>query len=170
MWKNGNRALSYLAGAIEKAPDAGCKWRAEISRFLEKELGHAVFNPCLEESHVLTAEEFRHFREWKANDLPRFRRVVHKIIQTDISTLLNKVDYIICLWDEYVLHGGGTHGELTMAYWHEIPVYMVTRIPLAEMSSWIIGCTTRIFSDFDQLRNFLRNEFRDTKNNSEGSK
>ncbi len=151
--------LVYLAGAIERAPDNGCGWREEISRFLTEELHHRVFNPCLEENHVLTPEEFRHFREWKISDLPRFRRVVHKIIRTDLTTLVNRVDYIVGLWDEYVLPGGGTHGELTMAFWHHIPVYLVSHIPLPEMSSWIVGCTTEIFFNFEDLKQFLRQKF-----------
>ncbi len=159
MGKNGKQPLVYLAGAIENAPDSGRSWREEISLFLEKELNQNVFNPCLEENHVLTPHEFRNFRKWKATDLPRFRKVVHKIIETDLTTLLKRVDYIICLWDQYVLNGGGTHGELTVAYLHQIPVYMVSRIPLGEMSSWVIGCTTEIFSDFDQLKNFLLKKF-----------
>lgn len=163
---NKQAPLVYLAGAIERAPDNGCAWREEISRFLTGELRHRVFNPCLEENHVLTPEEFRHFREWKEGDLPRFRQVVHKIIQTDLDTLVNRVDYIVGLWDEYVLHGGGTHGELTLAHREGIPVYLVTRIPVKEMSSWIIGCTTEIFADFDALKEFLRQKYSDVGTNS----
>lgn len=154
-----NEKRVYLAGAIERAPDAGCHWREEISRFLTDELGHSLFNPCLEENHVLTPYEFKNFRKWKTTDLSRFREVVHKIIDTDLDVLMNRVDYIICLWDRYVLDGGGTHGELTVAYLHKIPVYMVTQIPVESISSWIIGCTTEIFSDFDALKNFLREKF-----------
>jgi len=154
--QNRKRKLVYLAGAIEKAPDAGCRWRKEISRFLTNELQHSVFNPCLEENHVLTPYEFKNFRKWKVTNLPRFRKVVHKIIDTDLNVLINKVDYIICLWDQYVLEGGGTHGELTVAYLNKIPVYMVTHLPVESVSSWIIGCTTEIFTDFDSLKNFLR--------------
>ncbi|GAB4342693.1 MAG: hypothetical protein Kow0037_30250 [Calditrichia bacterium] len=159
-WKNGNRPLVYLAGAIEKAPDSGRKWRADLSEFITRNLNHDVFNPTLEESHLLTPEEFRHFREWKTSDLPRFRRVMHKIISTDLGKILTGTDYIICYYDEYVLSGGGTQGELTMAYWHRIPVYMVTPIPLSELSSWILGCTSEVFSDFDSLKQFLLEKFK----------
>lgn len=151
--------FAYLAGAIEKAPDNGAAWREEISQFLENRLGHSVFNPCREESHILTPEEFRNFRGWKSGNMPRFREVMHKIIHTDLSTLLNKVDYIICLWDEHVQGGGGTQGELTMAFWHKIPVYLVTDIPVSEISSWILGCTTELFSDFESLKTFLLDKY-----------
>jgi hypothetical protein len=159
MWKSGTEPLAYLAGAIENAPDGGQKWREEISRFLQQELKHAVFNPCLEEKHLLTPEEFQKFRQWKTTDLLRFRKVVHRIIHNDITMLLQRVDYIICLWDEHVLAGGGTQGELTMAFWQKIPVYMVTKIPLIQISSWIIGCTGEIFQDFDSLKIFLKSRF-----------
>ncbi len=149
----------YLAGAIEYAPDNGCAWRKALTDFLHAELGHTVFNPCLEENHVLTPEEFREFRQWKETDLPRFRQTVRKIIHTDLTTLLNRIDYIICLWDEYVLQGAGTHGELTLAFWHHIPVYMVSHIPIPQMSSWIIGCTTELFTNFEDLKRFLRKKY-----------
>ncbi|GAB4375119.1 MAG: hypothetical protein Kow0042_20290 [Calditrichia bacterium] len=153
------KPLVYLAGAIERSPDGGCYWREEISKFLVNELGHWVFNPCREEHHILTPEEANHFRSWKESDITKFRKTISKIIRNDLSILHNRADYIICYWDEYVLYGGGTHGELTFAFWFDIPVYMVTHIPLREMSSWIVGCTTEIFPNFDLLKNFLRERY-----------
>jgi len=150
---------AYLAGAMEHAPDLGAAWRKEISEFLVSELGHQVFNPCVEQSRVLTPDEGRLFRTWKSNDLARFRATVQKIIQKDINTILNKADYIICLWDEFVANGGGTQGELTMAHFHNIPVYMVSEIPSSKISSWILGCTTELFSDFESLKEFLQKEY-----------
>lgn len=149
----------YLAGAMEHAPDLGAAWRNEISQFLTSELGHGVFNPCVEQTHVLTPEERRLFRTWKDTDLNRFRATVRKIIHKDLDTLLNQVDYIICLWDEFVANGGGTQGEITMAYFHSVPIYMVSAIPVTEISSWILGCTTELFTNFEDLREFLRKEF-----------
>jgi hypothetical protein len=151
--------LVYLAGAIEHAPDGGRAWREEMSGFLDESLGHRVFNPCIEENHILTEEEFRMFRNWKAGDLTRFRRTMRKLIDTDLDTLMNKVDYVVCLWDEHVLNGGGTHGELTVAYFHNIPVYMVSKISPAKMSSWILGCTTEVFESFEELKTFLETKF-----------
>ncbi len=160
MWKNGNQPRGYLAGAIEGAPDSGRQWRDMMEQFMRSELQHEVFNPCREESHILTPVEFRNFRAWKTEDLARFRQVMHKIITTDISMILEKVDYLVCLWDKYVMTGGGTQGELTVAFWRGIPVYMVTDLPRNEISSWIIGCTTEIFPDFPALKNFLITHYR----------
>ena len=156
MWKNGSHPTAYLAGAIEYAPDAGAQWREEIELFLREELHHEVYNPSREERNVLSPDEARYFRSWKSTDLPRFRKVVHRIIDTDLSMLIDKVDYVVCLWDEHVLGGGGTHGELTISFRHGIPVYMVTPIDITRISSWIIGCTTEIFPDFQSLKEFLK--------------
>jgi hypothetical protein len=159
MWKNGQNPFVYLAGAIEGSPDRGEQWRKEISEFLVQELNHAVFNPCLEENQLLTTEEFLKFRQWKTEDIDRFKQTVHKIIRNDLNTLLQKTDYIICRWDKYVLGGGGTQGELTMAFWHQIPVYLWLDMPLQEVSSWIIGCTTEIFNDDATLKKYLKEKY-----------
>jgi hypothetical protein len=150
---------AYLAGAMEYAPDQGAAWRKDMSEFLKNELKHDVFNPCIEQGYVLTPEEQRYFRTWKTNNLDRFRSTVQKIIQKDLNAILNRADYIICLWDEFVLNGGGTQGELTIANFHNIPVYMVSQISPSEISSWILGCTTELFTDFKELKEFLRKEF-----------
>jgi hypothetical protein len=159
MWKNGNIPLVYLAGAIENSPDRGMGWRREISEFLIHDLKHAVFNPCLEENQLLTSDEFRQFREWKTTDISKFKQTIHKIIRNDISTLIEKVDYIICLWDEHILQGGGTQGELTMAFWYQIPVYLWLGMPMEQVSSWVIGCTTEIFSDYSSLKSYLKKKY-----------
>lgn len=150
------RIKVYLAGAMEHAPDGGAGWREKISEFLITELHHQVFNPCIEEGKLLTPEEILNFRKWKTNDLPRFRNTINKIIRNDLDTLLNEIDYIICFWDNYVLNGGGTHGELTMACYHHIPIYMVSDIPRKDVSSWILGCTSELFENFESLKAFLR--------------
>ncbi|RMF58179.1 MAG: hypothetical protein D6748_09445 [Calditrichaeota bacterium] len=144
---------------MEHAPDGGKAWREQLTPFLTQTLKHTVFNPCVEESKILTPEESRYFRRWKSEDLNRFRKTVRKLIEKDLNTLLNEIDYVICYWDQYVLNGGGTHGELTMAYFHNIPVYMVTPFPLDQISSWILGCTTEVFSNFEDLKSFLHQKY-----------
>ncbi len=78
-----------------------------------------------------------------------------KIIDRDLYQLLQKCDAVICLWDEHVIQGAGTHGELTLAYEHQLPVYLVLGMPLEKVSSWIVGCTTEIFQNFEELKQYL---------------
>lgn len=152
---------AYLAGAIEAAPDAGVTWRHELTQYLKAELNWDVFDPSLNEQDFLSEEEKTHFRKWKSADIKRFRPVIKKIIDRDLHQLLHHCDAVICLWDEHVIQGGGTHGELTLAYEHDLPVYLVLGMPIDEVSSWIIGCTTEIFQSFEDLkREFSSQDFK----------
>jgi len=151
---------AYLAGAIEHSPDNGKAWRVDITEFLQQEFGHDVYNPHIEEPKILTPEEREQFRLLKTENLPEFQKIVRKLIRNDIKSILTEIDYIICLWDEYAEKGGGSYGELTFAFYHGIPVYMVTPMELAHISGWILGCTTDFFKNFDELKTFLQDKFR----------
>jgi hypothetical protein len=149
---------SYLSGAIEYAPDHGRAWRSKITPFLHS-LGHEVYDPALDEKKNLTHLEVANFREWKSTDLPRFQQTIRKIIAYDLDWIEHRTDYIVCHWDEYVLKGAGTQAELTFAYRLNIPVYLVASMPINSISGWILGCSSRVFCDFNQLQSFLTNEF-----------
>jgi hypothetical protein len=146
--------LVYLSGAIEYSPDKGKKWRAELRPFLES-LGHTVYDPSEDERKTLDDEELAHFRGWKNTDLPRFQSAVRKIIDYDIDWIEQKTDYIICYWDEYVLKGAGTQGELAIAFRRKIPVYLVTAMPIPNVSGWVLGCCEQVFEEFESLKSFL---------------
>ncbi|MCF7800465.1 MAG: hypothetical protein K9N34_00465 [Candidatus Marinimicrobia bacterium] len=146
----------YLAGAMEAAPDGGREWRESLRPYLENELHHTVHDPTHHEFSVLTAREQKEFRQWKNADFPRFQEVMHRIIKQDLKYILFHTDYMICKWDEYVMAGGGTQGELTLAFYHNIPVYLVSEIPREKISSWILGCVTEIFDSFGALKTRLR--------------
>jgi hypothetical protein len=150
---------AYLSGAIEDAPDSGGRWREEMSLWLKGTLQHDVFNPVEKEKTLLTEEELKNFRLWKTDDYDRFKKVVQKIIREDLDSLVNQTDYVICLWDEHVLAGGGTHGEVTLSYHLGIPVYTVLGMPRRKVSSWILGCCTQEFESFDDLRGFLEERY-----------
>lgn len=145
----------YLAGAIEAAPDDGQGWRKELTTFLQEELSWEVFDPSLHEQDFLTDHEKSNFRQWKSTDINRFRPVIKKIIDRDLHQLLNKCRGVICLWDSYVMQGAGTHGELTLAYEHRMPVYLVLGMPIEEVPSWVIGCSSEVFKTFEELKQFL---------------
>jgi len=153
-----NRPRAYLAGAIEHAPDGGLAWRRRIERELER-LGHAYYDATLVESGLLTDEEKRNFGKWKRTDLEKFRRVMRKIIDHDLAELVEHTDYVIAYWDEWTYKGGGTHGELTLAYHSGIPVYLVAAVPIEEISGWILGCCERVFENFVDLTGFLEESY-----------
>ncbi len=151
---------AYLAGAIEHAPDMGRKWRESLGNFLEKELAHEYYNPLKEEAKYLTQEEMETFRALKVTDINRYKIILRKLINGDLNELINGIDYIICYWDEYTEKGGGTYGEITVAFEHNIPVYMVTEKLNAEISGWVLGCTTEMFTNFNDLKKFLKEKYK----------
>ena len=147
-----NRIMTaYLSGAMEYSPDQGRGWRQEVSLLLKERLGHEVFNPNEEINQILSDEEELHFREWKENDEEKFKTLMNRIIDRDLRHLTEKSDYVICKWDEYAVKGGGTHGEITVAYYHKIPVFLLSEIPRNRISSWILGCSENIFFDVESL-------------------
>ena len=147
--------LVYLCGPIEFAADGGKLWRRKLTPFLRGELGHRVYDPAEDEKKNLTDEEVAHFREWKAKDLDRFRRVVRKIIQFDLDLIENKADYLICCCDETAAQSGGTPAELTLAYRKGIPVYLVSELPPEQISGWMLACADQVFTSIEGLKKFL---------------
>ena len=144
----------YLAGAIEHAPDKGKGWRAELEDFLRKRNWH-VFNPCTEEAFLLSPEEKGHLREWKQSDTERFRKVIRKFVDNDVKALSERTAFVVALWDCYAARGAGTAGEITLAYFLGIPVFLVCQCPLPEVPGWILACATEIYSDWESLKRRL---------------
>jgi nucleoside 2-deoxyribosyltransferase len=156
--------LAYLCGPIEFAEDNGRLWRRRLKPFLREDLGHCVYDPAEDEQKNLTKEEAAHFREWKTADLERFRRVVRKIIAFDLDLIENKADYLVCYWDT-LAKSGGTSAEMTVAYRKGIPVYLVSAQPPAEISGWMLGCTDQVFTDVEDLKEFLLARYLPEKQN-----
>jgi nucleoside 2-deoxyribosyltransferase len=103
----------------------------------------------------LTEQETCEFRGWKQTDLPRFQQTMRKIIQYDLDWVEDRCDALVAYWDEHAGKGAGTQGELTAAYRRGVPVYLVTKLPVAEVSGWILGCASQVFSSFEELHEYL---------------
>lgn len=152
--------LAYLSGSIEFADDHGKAWRRELTPFLERKLGHRVYDPAADERKNLTADEVANFRSWKASDPERFRRTVRKIIHFDLDLIEQQADYLICYWNQQAGRGAGTQAEITVAFRKGIPVYLVSELPPTEISGWVLGCAERVFAGFDDLTRFLEEKYR----------
>lgn len=147
--------LAFLCGAMEFAPDGGRQWRERLRLWIQENLNHNVYDPVLESRRLLSEEELRDFPGWKVTDLERHRKSMRILINHDLDVMTSRADYAVCLWDEAAVSGGGTHAELTAAYRKGIPVFFVTEMPVEQISGWVVGCTTRIFSSFEELKSFL---------------
>jgi hypothetical protein len=147
--------IAYLSGAMEQARDEGAGWRAELTQWLRTTLGHDVINPVEETRRLVEQYQAYDYRQWKTVDRPRFVEFVRKLIERDITALTREADYVICRWNADVWKGGGTQGEVTLAYQRGIPVYLVNELTWEELSGWILGCSTAVFSDFAGLKKHL---------------
>jgi nucleoside 2-deoxyribosyltransferase len=145
--------LFYLSGSIEYSPDFGKSWRAQITPGL-RALGHEVYDPAEDEQKNLTDTEVREFRSWKKTHLARFQQTVRKIIAYDLDLIEHRCDAVVCYWDDRAGRGAGTQGELTFAHRLGIPVYLICAIPVEQVSGWLLGCATEVFTSFEHFHEF----------------
>ena len=144
--------IAYLSGPIENAHNDGADWRNDITRWLEKKLNHRVFNPVIETKKNIENYNSSDFRIMKNTNPNEYKKIIRKIIQIDLDAVVNQSDYLIVKWDKSVFKGGGTHGEITMAYWLKKPIFLVNSLPIDDISSWILSCAEHMFDNFDDLK------------------
>ena len=144
--------IAYLSGPIENARNDGAGWRNDITQWLGKELNHQVFNPVDETKSIIKELNAVDFRLMKTTNPEQYKKIIRKIIQVDLDAVVKSSDYLIVNWDKSVFKGGGTHGEITMAYWFNKPIYMVNTLPIEDVSSWIFSCTEYVCSNFEDLK------------------
>mgnify|MGYP001160091672 FL=1 len=155
---------AYLSGPIENAENDGASWRQDMTLWLKDNLNHEVFNPVLETKNIIGHLNPSIFRSMKKTDPIEYKNIIREIIKLDLEALINDSDYLIVKWDKSVLKGGGTHGEVTMAYWIKKPIFIVNSLPIDDMSSWIFSCSDFIFNDFKSLKKKLKQLYKGIPN------
>ncbi len=151
---------AYLSGGMEHAPDRGSGWRVSLERWLSDTLSHESFNPVRSSDEFLAA----HYpgldrKRLKKSDPDEFAKFVGRLIDIDLRAIATECDYCICLWDRSARNGAGTQGEITLARYLGKPVYLVSDMPLEKIPGWVLGCSTRTFRSFGQLKRHLRTSY-----------
>jgi hypothetical protein len=148
--------IAYLSGAMENAKNEGSGWRNDITIWLKDNLNHSVIDPVIETAKLAKKMESQNYRSWKNSDPDKFKQFIRKAIDNDLNSVVNKADYLICLWNNEVLTGGGTHGEVTMAYYQSKPIYLINHLSMPnQLSGWIMSCTTEIFTELKSMQKRL---------------
>lgn len=147
--------IAYLSGGMENADNDGADWRVEMTSWLRENLGHDVIDPVLESEKRVIELGAENYRDWKKSDPKKFKEFVRILINQDLRGVIADSDYLIVLWDESVLYGGGTHGEVTMAYWVDRPVFLINKLPPDKLSAWISSCSTETLDSFEALKETL---------------
>tara|TARA_S200000501_G_C20872196_1_gene764849 strand:- start:19201 stop:19665 length:465 start_codon:yes stop_codon:yes gene_type:complete len=152
--------IAYLSGGMEYAPKGGSAWRNEITDWLKVNLNHNVINPVNESKTLAKKKNILNYRDLQNSDPKRYLEFIRSCIDNDLKLIFDDADYIITLWDDSVLNGGGTHGEVTMGYYFKKPVYLINNLSSSKMSGWISSCSTEIFNSMHQLKTFLKQEYK----------
>ena len=152
--------IAYLSGAMEFADDEGASWRNEITIWLKDTINHQSIDPVIESAKIVKENNAENYRSWKVADANKYARFIQLCIKNDLEIVKEKADYLICLWDENVIKGAGTHAEITFAYDLKKPVYLINKLSPKDLSGWIMACSSEIFSNFDDLKDFLIKKYK----------
>ena len=151
-----NAKRVYLSGGMEYADGEGVQWRKQMQEWIESTLNHSVFNPNVESDRFFNSQHPGvDFRTLKMQDVGLYRTIVEKLVEIDCREIAERSDYVVCYWDDGAVKGAGTKGELTMAKYFGKPVYLVTSYRLHDIPGWVLGCVTKTFGDFEELKKFL---------------
>ena len=148
----------YLSGGMEYKKNLGMGWREWLTQELEK-LHHDAINPvkleiCEEEKDGLPVQA--QLTEMKLEGkLDEVRRLVRKVLFRKDMFAIQLADALIVLYDESVQKGAGTISECWEAFREGVPVYLVTEYAVTDVPTWLIGETTKIFSDFEGLLEYV---------------
>lgn len=135
----------YLAGAIEGCSDFGTTWREAVTPSLT-EMGFEVVDPTKHELKGLSPEEVAAIRAKEvgsAGGMSEYRALVGgRIVVPDLLEVA-RCSHLLCKWATNT--SCGSAGEVTFAKFLNKEVMLVADMPVEQISSWIIGCSTSIF-------------------------
>ena len=124
---------------MEYAKNGGADWRKEITLWLITNLNHSVIDPVIESKKLIKNYKEEEFRSWKQTNPEKYVEIMRRAIIKDLDAVVNKADYIICLWDENVFKGAGTHSEVTFAYYNDKPIYLINKLGIPTPPRWNRG-------------------------------
>ena len=152
--------IAYLSGPIENAENDGADWRKSLTPWIKNTLSHKVFNPVIATRDITKGLTSSEFRNMKRSNPDKYKKLIREIINIDIEAVVNNSDYLIVNWNKSVFRGGGTHGEITLAYFLKKPIYLVNNVPFDDLSSWIFSCSTEMFDSFEDLKTHLIKKYK----------
>ncbi len=151
----------YLSGGMEFAEDNGAEWRSRLEVWLKNKLGHSCFNPVKASEELLSTKySGADFRDAKSSNFAKHREIAKEIVSLDSTEIILRTDYLVCYYNESAQRGAGTKGELTVAAIFGKPVYLVKDMAIEKIPSWVIGCATEIFDNFESLQDFLLKKYK----------
>ena len=148
----------YLSGGMQMKKGLGATWRRNAAEKL-KTLGYFPLDITeLDRAYAAAHGDlfYAYNSEFTAEQILQFKSNIRKhFIYTDLELVDKDSDAVIVLWDEAAQLGGGTHNEISHAYEHDVPIFMVTTVPMETVPGWILSQVTKIFTKWDSLYSYL---------------
>lgn len=151
--------IAYLSGGMENVQNEDADLPSDMTNWLKGNLGHDTIDTVIESKKLVLANGAEEYQDCKTTNHGKYKEFIRLLINQELRAVIDKVDYLIVLWDESILYGGGTHGEVTVAYWVDRPIFLVNKLPKEKLSGWISYCSTETFNSFDELKKALLAEF-----------
>ncbi len=151
--------IFYLSGGMEYKKNLGMGWREWVTLELEKQ-SHGAINPVklheAEEELRLGLPVQEHLTNLKLEGkIEEVRCLVRKVLFRKDMFGIQLADAVIVYYDSSVQRWAGTLSEAWESFREGRPVYMVTDFATKDIPTWLIGETTQIFSDFEELLEYI---------------
>ncbi|MBD3260995.1 MAG: hypothetical protein GF334_04835 [Candidatus Altiarchaeales archaeon] len=149
----------YLSGGMEFKKDLGSNWRQWLTDQLAP-INMETIDPVKIEPPDEEGAPIQHsITDIKIEGkFDQVRSLVRNIFFRKDMFAIQLSDGMVVYYDESVQKGAGTLAEVWESFREGKPVYLVSELPRAKIPSWLIGETTAIFFNFEELINYLKNK------------
>jgi len=146
----------YLGGPIQYTNDFEA-WRYKLTEFLEKR-GCVVFNPLTKYKGKASSYKNMVSQLLVDGKIDSLRDFVRGLIISPDFKYVEEADIMVAYLPKDI-KAFGTIAEMSYAYNKGKIILVVTDIPVTEYSAWMVGLSTRIFINFDELEKYIKETF-----------
>lgn len=153
------RGNIYLSGGMEFAEGLGASWRETCSTKLKAmeyfPIDVAELDIAYQKHHGDIMGDIRF--DTTRSEAQRKANIRFHFIETDCKLIAADSDALIVLYDESARRGAGTISECQVAYDLGLPIFVVSAFEdwKEEVPSWLHALSTKIFTNFDDLYEYL---------------
>lgn len=148
----------YLAGPMDRCPDNGKTWRAQLSPILEK-MGVHVLNPVSKPINIAKEDEDTRKYKQKLKDLRNYNALstLMKEIRNVDLRMVDISDFLVVNLD-LDIHPCGTLEEIFWANRQKKPIIIHMVQGKQHTPDWLFGTIphSMIFSNWQEIKNYLR--------------
>lgn len=149
---------AYLAGAIDRVPDRGAGWRADITPVLQS-MGAVVFNPLNKPTEIGVEDDETHALKARMKREGRYDELssLMKVIRTTDLRLVDISDFLVVNLDINT-HPCGTLEEIFWANRQKKPIIVHVEQGKENAPDWLFGTIPHdmIFSRWDEVLDYLK--------------